>query len=57
MKMMMNDEIFNLLDSENQETPLLEEQGLKDVLNLIDREEDEEKNEERYNLNFDFLNK
>lgn len=55
--MMTNDEIFNLLDSENQEAPLLEEQGLKDVLNLIDNEEDEEKNEERYNLNFDFLNK
>lgn len=55
--MTTNDEIFDLLDSENQETPLLGEQGLKDVLNLIDNEEDEEKNEERYNLNFDFLNK
>lgn len=48
--------IFNLLDLEYNKTPLREEQGLEDVLNLInEKEEDFKKEEDLYNLNFNFL--
>lgn len=49
-------EIFNLLDLEYNKTPLREEQGLEDILNLInEKKEDFKKEEDLYNLNFDFL--
>ena len=49
-------EIFNLFDLAYNKTPLREEQGLEDVLNLInEKEEDFKKEEDLYNLNFNFL--